>query len=121
MSAADYTDSAKSEQRLRAAANKLHELAPAVAKARQVKEFSSDRRKNLLARYMAPLLIGGSVASAETTARADMDYGMGLDDLARQYREAEEVLAEWAATNATFEASRSLLSLSKELLRSLDG
>lgn len=120
MSSADFTDSATAEKRLRAAANKLHKLVPEVAHARQVIEFASDRRKNLLAEYVAPLLAAGmGVAAAEHTARADPEYQARFEEQATQLRDAYAVVKLWEATQATYDAARSLLSMSKELIRNL--
>lgn len=121
---ADYTDGINAEKSLRAANNKLHELAPQVAIARQVKEFSSDRRKALLARYAIQNLTGGDgksagVTMAETMARANINYCEELGQLERQFRDAEAVIAKWQATQATFEAARSLISLNKEIVRNM--
>lgn len=119
---ADFHDASKAEARLRAAANRLHAMAGEVAQAKQVKEFASDRRKNLLARYMAPLLASGSGATAaEMVARANPEYQQELDEQAEQYAAAERVLSEHGATMATFDAARSLLSMSKESMRVMQG
>lgn len=117
---ADFSDSAKAELRLRNAANRLHGMTAAVAKARTIKEFSGDRKKNTLARYMASKLIGGSgVAAAEMLARATPEYQAEQETLEAQYRDACAVIAEWDATFATFEAARSLVSMSKQLMRNI--
>ncbi len=122
-SAADFTDTARAEERLRAAANKLHELVPAVAKARQIKEFAGDRRKMLLASYVAPLLIDGKtgVAAAEHIARANLEYQLEFKTHSQHYEDACATIAEWEATQATYDAARSLLSFSKEHLRTMEG
>lgn len=119
MTAADFTDSQHAEQRLRDAANRLQRMAKDVAKAKQVREFASDRRKNLLARYQAPLLATTSYAASEPIARANEAYQAEFEDLAAQFADAEHVLAEWAATNATLEAARSILSLNKTLIQNM--
>lgn len=120
MSQADFTDTAKVERRLRDATNELHKLVDSVALARQVKEFSSERRKTLLARFAAPLMAETkSLSPAESLARWGPDYIKELTELETQYREAERTISKWQATQATFEAARSLLSMSKELLKNL--
>lgn len=119
---ADFTESAKVEQRLKNSTNDLHKMGPDVALARQVKEFVSEQRKNLLARYVAPLLKSGrSAPQAENMARASDEYRKEIALLEKQYQHAESVIAKWGATMATYEAARSLLSFSKETLRQLDG
>lgn len=115
----DHNDALKVEQRLRAATNELHKLAEPVAMARQVKEFSSERRKALLAQFTVPLLIGNSSAAAEAMARANPEYLAGLTALEEQYRTSENMIAKWQATICTFDAARSLMSMSKEQLRQI--
>jgi len=118
----DFTDIKKVSERLRNANNALHEIVPEVAKARQIKEFASDRRKALLARCTAPFLeAGDSVASAEAKARANDSYKTELEILAAQYQFAEHTLAKYSALQATFDAARSLLSMSKETFKQLQG
>lgn len=116
----DHNDALKVEQRLRAATNELHKLAEPVAMARQVKEFSSERRKALLAQFTVPLLAdNNSSAAAEAMARATPEYLAGLTALEDQYRNAEQAIAKWSATVCTFDAARSLMSMSKEQLRQI--
>lgn len=117
----DFTETAAVEKRLKDAATKLHGLVGDVAYARQIKEFSSDQRKMLLAKYVVPVLKENSMTAADAIARTSPEYKNELAILERQYQHAERTLAEWAAWQSTFEASRSLLSLSKETLRHLDG
>ena len=115
----DFTDLVGIEKQLRKATNALHDMAENVAKARQVKEFASERRKNLLARFMAPMMSDRSAATAEAVGRANPDYMLQLKGLENQYLDAERALAKWDATKATFEAARSLLSLGKEQIRQI--
>jgi len=110
------------ERRLKEATNKLHELAPLKGAALQIKEFASDQRKNALAsevvRYIAR---GESVAAAESLGRSSPVYLERLKALEASYKEAEATIAEWQAWMATFEAARSLLAMSRETLRTLEG
>ena len=69
------------EQRMTAAVDEIHRRSSAVAMARQVKEYASDMRKNLLATYSAPLLKDNSSAAAETLARSNPQF---QDELAAQ-------------------------------------
>lgn len=116
----DASEVAKIEARLRAAANKLNELVNDVAKARQVKEFASDRRKTLLAHHMTQFLRSSQgVAAAEAFARDEQVYIDSFAGLEAQYLAAEQAIAQWQATMCVFEASRSLLSHSRETLRQL--
>jgi hypothetical protein len=119
---ADFSDSAKVEARLKGATNDLHKLADQVALARQVREFAPEQRRNLLARYVAPILESGrSAPQAEALARSSDEYRNEISLLEKQYQHAEAVIAKWSATIASYEAARSLLSFSKETLRQLDG
>jgi len=117
----DFQDTLKVEKRLKEATQQLHGLVDGVALARQVKEFSSDQRKALLARYMAPLLDNRAQGTAEALARASDEYKSELEKLERQYQHAEHLIAKWQATFASFEAARSLLSMSKETMKTLQG
>lgn len=120
MSAPDFTDVVHVEKRLRDATNALQEMTGDVASALTVKEFVSERRKNLLASYMSPLVAKGmGVAAAEAEARATAGYVGQVNLQAEQYEAAEKVLAKRDAMRAMFDASRSILSLSKESLRQL--
>lgn len=116
--AVDFTDSAKVEARLKAATNRMQSLVGDVALARQVKEFASERRRMLLAKYSAPLLDSGrSQPQSEALSRASAEYKTELAMLEKEYQHAERTLAEWEAQKAIYEAARSLLSFSKETLR----
>ena len=118
----DFHDTAKVEKRLRDATNRLHAMVNDVALARQIKEFSSDQRKTILARYVAPLLAAGqSAVAAEAMARASDEYRAEAEIHAKQYQHAEKVIATWYAVNATWEAARSLFSMSKETMKQLNG
>lgn len=100
----------------------LRELAPHVGASRQVKEFASDQRKNLLAATQAQYISKGeSVAAAEILARSNPVYLTKLTALEESYKQAETVLAEWQATLARFDACRSLLAMSRESMRLLEG
>lgn len=113
----DATDLLELEARMVAAVEDLQKRASAVAMSRQIKEFSSDMRKNLLAKYTAPLLKDNSATAADTMARANDDYQFALGVLADQYRKAEKHLAEWDALHCKYEAARSALSLARSQIQ----
>jgi hypothetical protein len=113
MNQADQTEFAKTQKRLRQVTNELHQMVPNVASARQVIEFSSERRKTLLAIFTAPLLAGSSAAAAEVMARANPKYIKELTTLEGQSKEAYGVVAKWDAMNKTWDAARSLMSFHK--------
>ncbi len=82
-----------------------------IAKARQVKEFSSDRMKRALALSVREFLAAGdSAAASETKGRASVAYGEAIEELSKQFEAAESVISRWTAVQARFDASRSILS-----------
>lgn len=110
----DVADLFEIERRLTATTAELQRYTDAVSLSRQIKEFSSDLRKNLLARYVAPFLRAGeSATAAETLARADVEYRLELIELQSSYTKAEKHIAKWDALHCQFEAQRSALSLAK--------
>lgn len=118
----DHTDTQQLENRLRNSVKALHEMAPAVGSARQIREFASDQRKNILAAEQIRYINRGeTVSGSETMARTSPIYLEKLKALESSYAEAERVIASWQATMAAYEANRSLLSMSKEVLRTLEG
>jgi hypothetical protein len=97
-------------------------LAPLVGVARQVKEFSSDQRKNALASAQIIFIQRGeSVAAAEILARSSPPYLEKMKALEQAYASACGSIAEWEATFARFEACRSMLAMSRETMRTLEG
>jgi hypothetical protein len=118
----DHDDILLIQKRLENAVREIRNMTAQVGQAKQVRDYDSDRRKTLLAQCMLPYLKGGaSAAAAECDGRADPTYEIKLAQLATQREDAEKVIARMEAAYATFEASRSLLSLAKEGLRTLDG
>ena len=109
------------QRRLESARNAIHKLAPLVGMAKQVRDYDSDRRKNLVAKYAQSSIIAGkSVAASELDARANAAFHAEFDALAGQRSAAEKTIAEWDAAFATYEAARSLLSMAKETMRTLE-
>lgn len=118
----DNTEIARIQQRMQQCTKKLHDLTTNVGMARQVKEFSSDLRKQALAVEMVKSIKAGESASAaDCIARASDAYASRLAAMGEQLAEAERIIAEWQATQASFEAARSLLSMQKETMRQLEG
>ena len=119
---ADHSEAKQAQKRLVEAANALQRLVPQVAVSRQIKEFASDRRKNLLARWTRNAICGDKTLSAtmaEAIARANPQFQVEFEQQEKDYREAELSLAKWEATKATFEAARSLNSFNKERLSNI--
>lgn len=99
----------------------IQALVPEYGLARQVIDFDSDRRKNLLATFVRACVEGGaaSMTAAESMARSDSGYADGLAALGRELKAAYEVQAKWQALMARLDAARSLLAVSRETLRQM--
>ena len=80
----------------------MRKMAPLVGVARQIKEFSSDQRKNALA--------------AENLARSSPPYLERFKALETSYADACGTIAEWEAVFARFEACRSMLAMARQTL-----
>lgn len=105
------------EKKMQDCIKRMHSLAVQVGKARQVKEFSSDQRKNVLAEtQMTYIARGESVSSAEICARSNPMYVEKLRTLEKNYAEACATIAEWEAVFARFEACRSMLAMARQTL-----
>ncbi len=118
----DNREIAQVEERLRSCSKRLHVLAPQVGAAKQIRQYDTDRRKNLLSKFVVKSLKAGeSATAAEAYGRADDGYQAALEAIAAQYEHAEKTIAEWDAEQASFEAARSLLSMAKETLKTLEG
>jgi|SRR5215472_10527044 len=90
----------------------MRRLAPLVGVARQVKEFSSDQRKNALAAEQIKFIQRGeSVAASEGLARSSPVFLEKFKALETAYAEACGTIAEWEATFARFDACRSMLAM----------
>lgn len=105
------------EQRMQDSVKRMRTLAPLVGAARQVKEFSSDQRKNALAGEQIKFIQRGeSVAAAENLARSSPAYLEKFKQLERSYAEACATIAEWEGVFARFEACRSMLAMARQTL-----
>lgn len=93
----------------------LEKHGDAFAAARQVVEYDSDRRKQLLARCVlsAP---GKAVNEREAHARASLEYDDGLNLLAKQYAAAEREISLYFRKQGKLEALRSILSIQGKLI-----
>ncbi len=118
----DNHDISQVETRLKDATRRLHQLSASVGASKQIRQYDTDRRKNLLAKYVVRALKEGhSATAAEAYGRSDEAYQTELEGLSKQYEGAEKVIAEWDAEQASFEAARSLLSMAKESMKVLEG
>ncbi len=118
----DNHDIIQVETRLKDATRRLHQLSASVGASKQIRQYDTDRRKNLLAKYVVRALKEGhSATAAEAYGRSDEAYQTELEGLSKQYEGAERCIAEWDSEYASFEAARSLLSIARETLKILDG
>lgn len=117
---ADYSTIEQISERLVEASSALGLMAERVAKAKQVKEYDSDRRKRALSVVVASRLsFGESATAAEHQARATEAYAEMMKTHAEQLASAETVIAEWDALKIKWETARSLLSVQKSLVANL--
>lgn len=116
----DFSESFELQRRLSEHADALTAMADDMGLAKQVREFSGDRRKTALARAMAAPLAGGdSVAKAEAEGRASELYNKELKQLANEMTTAEQVIARWEALRIQWESARSLISMQKSQMNQL--
>jgi prophage DNA circulation protein len=110
----DDTEIRELEKKLQDCVIRMRALAPMVGAARQIKEFSSDQRKNALAGEQVRFIQRGeSVSAAENLARSSPTYITTFKDLERSYADACGTIAEWEAVFARFEACRSMLAMQR--------
>ena len=119
---ADKSDQDMIQKRIMEATQKLNKMAPLVGAARQVIEFASDMRKNCLAKEHSRFIKEGESASgAEAFARSSHVYLNEFKIIEERIADAYRVKAEWEATMASFEAGRSLLAMTRETMKTLEG
>jgi hypothetical protein len=105
------------EKRMTECVAAMRKMAPLVGVARQIKEFSSDQRKNALASEQIKFIARGeSVAAAENLARSSPVYLERFKALEKSYADACGTIAEWEAVFARFEACRSMLAMARQTL-----
>lgn len=122
MPAFDYTDLTELSRTLMEVTEKLLESAPAVGAARQIREFSSDRRKRALALSIKDVLSvtpNLSATAAENQARTLPGYAEAMKKLQSELQIAEQAIAENEALRARHDSLRSLLSFQKSLSQNL--
>lgn len=118
----DQSETEKLELRLKQSVTKLHNLTLHVGNARQVIEFNSDQRKNTLAKAARRYIERGEGAiNSESLARSDPLYLEEIKPLESQLSDAYRVKAQWDATMCEFEACRSLLAMTRETMKTLEG
>lgn len=117
---ADYSTIEAISERLIESSDVLGHMADKVAKARQVREYDSDRRKRALSCSVADFLKSGeSATAAEHKARASDSYAEMMKSRGAELAAAEAVILEWEAAKIKWETARSLLSVQKSLVAHL--
>ena len=115
--APDYTDLFRATKELSSELSKLSAMSKDVAAAQTAMEFSSDRRKNALARSVMDALKSGSdsTAKAEHAARASATYEVTMKQLAKDYAQAELVLTEFKTSILKVESLRSIIAVHRQI------
>lgn len=120
MNSTDFHSIDVISRRLFETTEEMQAMTDAVAKAKQCREYDSDRRKRALSCGVADYLKSGeSATAAEHKARASDSYAELMKATARDLIVAEKTIHEWIALQARFEALRSLLSVQKSLVQNL--
>src|SRR4029450_244399 len=120
MSLADHSVAYSVEKRLKSASNEINNLAPMFGQAKQVIDYDSDRRKNLLAKYArVHLKAGESASAADTLARSDPEYQRELQVQSQELQTAYGITGKWDALHVRWETGRSLLALTREQLKTM--
>jgi len=95
----------------------LDNLKSSVAMAKQIVEFSGDRRKSALSVYVVEFLKQDmTLGAAEHNARADERFKAEMKAIMNQTGEAEKTIKAWELQRIKFECARSLLSAERSLL-----
>lgn len=113
----DHKEVEELEKRIKTALARMVALGLHVGNARQVKEFSSELRKNALASEVTRYIQRGeSVAASETLGRSSPLYLEKLKKLQEDYAQAESVLAEWQIIMTKLDSYRSMLAMLRETM-----
>lgn len=118
----DYSDLEQLTRALMEVTEQLLSAAPSVGAARQIREFSSDRRKRALALAIKDVLSvtpNLSATAAENQARTLPGYAEAMKKLQNELQIAEQAIAESEALRARHDSLRSLLSFQKSLTSNL--
>lgn len=117
---ADYSTIEGISKALVAASDDLASMADAVARARQIRDYDSDRRKRALSLAVRDLLAeGNSATSAEHKGRASDSYQEMMKQTATDLIRAEKTIADYEAAKIRWETARSLLSVQKQIVGNL--
>lgn len=100
----------------------LESLSEAVAKARQVLDYASDRKKNALAAAVCQESDKDksvSATMAEFRARCNKGYESRMLQLTQESLAAETTVAQWEVRKLRWQTAQSLLSVQKQLITNL--
>lgn len=115
---ASFCDLAKASRDLEVTTRCIWDLVDDVAKARVVKELTSERMKQALAKGAVKTGID-SVSKAEMGARVDSVYLQEVEQIKEDLLVAEKVLAKYYAYQARLEGLRTLISAQKATMKDL--
>lgn len=115
----DWSDIASLQREMMEAADSLAAMGERVARARQVKDFDSERRRSALSCQVSKLLGDHSAAAAEHMARSSEGYHKAMAELSTQLFLAEKELVAWESTKIKWESLRSVLSMAKHVATSI--
>lgn len=114
----DWGEVSELQRKMVKSVEALSSMAVDCGRARQVREYDSDRRKRALSRAMAAPLAGGeSAAKAEAEARNSESYSKELNQLAAEYEAAEAVLIEFDVKKLEWSTCQSLLAMEREAVK----
>lgn len=122
MKAADYSTLEDLQKRMVEQCDTLDSLVEGVAKARQILDYASDRKKNALAAAVSQETAQDktlSVSLAEHRARCNRGYEAKMLQLTKESLDAEIQVAQWEVAKLRWETARSLLSIQKQLVTNL--
>jgi hypothetical protein len=111
----DHDDLNQLQAAIYAVLDELEKMVEEFAAARSVIEHASDRRKQLLARFVQAAT-GKAMNEREAWSRANPDYDKGLTRLESDYATAERTIARYFLKQARLDSLRSVLSCQKALI-----
>ncbi len=115
---ASFCDLAKASEDLVKCSRAIWDMVDDVAKAKVIKEFSSETMKQALAKGVVRSGID-SVAKGEIAARVDSKYLEEVEIIKQNLLTAEKTLAKAAAYHARADGLRTLISAQKVTLRDI--
>lgn len=115
----DWSDIASIQREMMETSESLESMADEIAKARQIREYDSERRRAALSSQVSKLLGDHSAAAAEHMARASEAYHRAMAELGSQLFLAEKSVAKYEGLKCKWESCRSLLSMAKHISNSI--